>query len=337
MKKFSCLILLHLIIFVPNAISLPDYSIVFIHIGDELPAYIEDAVQQARLFNEECPMYVLANQKALSGSKGKFLHQNITLVPLETVPLTKEHKHFLKVTKDFNFKDYDFWRYTKERFLYLHSFIEQNDLHHVFHLENDNMLYVDLEDLLPIFKEKYPSIAATFDNDERGIAGFIYFADAKGLKQFAEFIAKTANKAPKGKTLGKANNDMFMLAKFKKESPEAIDHLPIIMKEYILKEKLISRRGRTVADGFLFAKNGEQFQSIFDAAALGQYFGGTSEKVGFGFISKSCIFNPSFLQYEWLVDSKGRKVPYALYNEKKYRINNLHVHCKNLKQFASIA
>ncbi|MDZ4124685.1 MAG: hypothetical protein U1E02_10985, partial [Hydrogenophaga sp.] len=56
---------------------------------------------------------------------------------------------------------------------------------------------------------------------------------------------------------------------------------------------------------------------------------------GPGFITSQCLFNPSRLQFEWKVDTENRKVPYLIFGKEKYRINNLHIHSKNLKLFLS--
>jgi disulfide oxidoreductase YuzD len=54
-----------------------------------------------------------------------------------------------------------------------------------------------------------------------------------------------------------------------------------------------------------------------------------------GFINESCVFDPSKWTFEWLLDAQGRKVPYASYHGHKWKINNLHIHSKNLAGFRS--
>ena len=81
------------------------------------------------------------------------------------------------------------------------------------------------------------------------------------------------------------------------------------------------------------------FNSLFDAAAFGQYLGGEDPRNGHsapGFINESCIFNPSHFTYTWEEDDQGRLVPYAHYKNEKVRINNLHIHSKNLAPFYSL-
>jgi len=77
---------------------------------------------------------------------------------------------------------------------------------------------------------------------------------------------------------------------------------------------------------------------LFDGAAIGQYLGGVdprNQKSKPGFINESCVFNPSRFLFEWIKDDKGREIPYAIFKDCKYRINNLHIHSKNLAKFKS--
>ena len=170
----QCIFLLQLAILSVSYASPQDYSIVFVHIGPTLPAHLKTSLSQARLFNESCPIYLIANQEALIPKSDELDREGITGIPCETLRKTPVHSAFCNSIK---FPP-GFARYTSERFLYLYDFMEQYRRKNVFHLENDNMLYVDLEELLPIFQANYPGIAATFDNDERCIAGFMYIADA---------------------------------------------------------------------------------------------------------------------------------------------------------------
>ena len=82
-----------------------------------------------------------------------------------------------------------FWRYTTERFLYLNDFLQKFPQKNVFHLEYDNMLYVDLEELLPVLEKHYlDKIGMTLDFDDRAIGGFLYFNNPNNLQQFAKFL-----------------------------------------------------------------------------------------------------------------------------------------------------
>jgi hypothetical protein len=84
--------------------------------------------------------------------------------------------------------------------------------------------------------------------------------------------------------------------------------------------------------------NYQEFGSIFDAAAIGQFLGGIDPRNGVskpGFINESCLFNPGLMTFVWERDAYGRLVPYAIYGSTKARINNLHIHSKKLEGFFS--
>lgn len=306
------------------------YSIVFVHIGKQLPVYLDDALLQARLFNKDCKIYLIANQQALEQHRFDCSIE-LSIVPIETLRRTKAHQDFIKgSTLDRNNSN-GFWFYASERFLYLDDFMQQFNVEHVFHLESDNMLYVDLSELMPVFIEKYPGIAATFDNDDRCIPGFVYIANKEVMHELAQCFAHYA-------CHGKS--DMEVLAIFKKiHGSGVIENLPIIIDSYRKKFGLKSTTGRVPLDRFAYSKNLNDFNSVFDAAALGQYLGG-KDKIHKdpepGFINESCLFNPSRCSYIWQVDACKRKVPYIVFGHEVYRINNFHVHSKDLKKFSSI-
>ena len=148
-------------------------NLVFVHIGEKLPDYLPVAIEQAKIFNPGCPVYVIGNEKALKKLHKDFWDLCIP-VEIESLPKSRPHKKFLKNCRSSRGKN-DFWIVTTERFFYLESLMKQYRLSNVFHLETDVMLYADLEQLLPVFKRHYPrQIGATFDNDDRCIAGFLY-------------------------------------------------------------------------------------------------------------------------------------------------------------------
>jgi hypothetical protein len=308
------------------------HALVFIHIGTQLPSYIEDALHQARLFNETCPIYVAASQQALNGLSPKARQARPIEVPLETLQKTQKHDQFLQNSPLDRAFWGGFWLFTTERFFYLEEVIAKYQLENVFHLENDNLLYVDLTQLLPIFTKHYEGIGATLDNDDRCIPGFVYIRNQKAISSLTQFLADFAHT---GKT------DMQFLAAFRQRAQkEEIDHLPIIMQSYFHAHPGITKSGIKVQNPFVFANHQDDFQSVFDAAALGQYLGGTDARVrgkrpNFGFVNESCVFNPSLLFFHWLTDEKNRKVPYIEFKGKMCRINNLHMHSKHLSPYCS--
>lgn len=209
----------------------------------------------------------------------------------------------------------------------MHDFIQQTGHKNVFHLENDVMLYANLSDLLPIFEKNYPGIGATFDNDDRCIPGFVYIKTPENFSPLATAFSNLAHKK---------YNDMQIFSIFEKSNPHLIDFLPVAPYNYIANHSMISLHHHQSTDKFKFCRNAEEFNSLFDAAALGQYLGGDNGHYPPGFINESTLYNPSHFTYSFIPDEKGRLIPYLIYEGVSYRINTLHIHSKNLKQFSSL-
>lgn len=303
-----------------------DYSIAFVHIGKNLPDYMESALGQARLFNKKCPIFLIANTEALQKKPLEIDQHNIRYIPIESLKKSRDHLLFLMASKlDRNWRE-GFWSYTTERFFYLSEAIEQFDLHNVFHLENDNMLYVDLETLLPIFKQHYPGMGIILFDDDHCVPSFMYISSLSPIQKLCAEIVPLAKKKI---------DDMSTLGAFKKKHPkEVVDCLPIIMERYPQNYPIVSKNPS------LFSTHLDLFQSIFDGASMGQYLGGWDpihgpEKNCPGTVNPWCVFDPSFFEFEWHRDEEGRNIPYIVYENMRYRINNLHIHCKDLKKFKS--
>ena len=303
-----------------------DYSIVFIHIGSDIPPYADIAISQARLFNPKARIILLSSARGLQRFSALKIQENIELRSYEDLPLSKMHQKYQNQCIETS----PFWRYTKERFLYLWDLMESSHLINVFHLENDNMLYADLAPLLPHFQKEYPGIGATFDNDDRCIPGFVWIANCDAMQALAQYFVK---KAPE------RISDMYVMGNYRKEnSPQRIDSLPIIMPSYTAVYPLKSPHHHTTKHPQLYSKHADTFHAIFDAAAIGQFLGGIDPihpNNQPGFINESCLFNPSVLQYQWIKDQEGRLVPYASFQDQSYRIINLHIHSKRLHAFKS--
>lgn len=306
-------------------------SVVFIHLGSHIPFYLGDATHQARLFNDESVrIIVVAEQCAIDEcNDSRFAEDHVEFIACEKLIKSETHKLFAQRSSlDRNSRE-GFWFKATERFFYLEELMRQYDLHDVVHMEYDNMLYADVNELLPTLRY-YKNIAATFDAEDRCIAGLIYISNPQSLNPLISFLADMASRGV---------FEMQAIALFKRShDADVIDHLPIVMQEYIDQYGLRSTIGQTTSAPENYMRYIDEFNSIFDAAAWGQFLGGIDPRNGPsvpGFINETCLFNPSKIECKWEFDAQRRKAPYAYMGSRRYRINNLHIHSKNLKAFAS--
>jgi len=307
------------------------YHLVFIHIGDELPPYINSCIHQTRLFNasDSSVVWMMAKEKEL----GKIADcSNLRKIPLESIEPSAEHIYFDKYYTNHNLNN--FWKYTIERFFYLEELMRAQSLQNVFHIENDNLLYINLKDFLPVFVENYKGMAVTLDCDYRVIPGFMFVRDSCPLvllNQCINFMIRHNR------------NDMQILADFinSVQNDDVIQTLPILLPEY--DKPLRNLAGYTSMQRQRYINHFDKFQGIFDAAAIGQYMGGISPRNNpqghntIGFINETSVFQPSCLDFKWELNEDGLKIPFARYTlqNKWYPVFTLHIHSKDMGQFLS--
>lgn len=305
-----------------------NYSIVFVHIGKTLPRYLEIAIDQARLFNKDADVYLIANKCALK----EFNKENIHVVFCSSLKKTLSHKKFEQTSShNTSFRE-GFWRYATERFFYIDELMQKYNLSDIVYIESDNMVYVDFSTLIPIFQKHYPGIAAVFANNYRCIPSVVYFSSIKAIRGLTKFLSKLAHMGC---------NDMYAIALYRiQHSSKEIDFLPSVIDEYSEDFDLISPLGHICKNKKKYSNHLSEFDSIFDTQAIGQYLGGqdlrNKGKSFPGQINNATNYNPSAFAYEWIEDEEKRAIPYIIYKDQKYRINNIHVHSKELKKFCSM-
>lgn len=300
-----------------------DFSIIFFYKGEILPDYIFYEIYQTRLFNKTCPIFLIANLDVYKKSKlSKIKNLNITFIDCQKLRKNKKHVKFNKICKARGVKNY----YT-ERFFYIEALMKKYNLKHVFHIECDVMLYVDLSTLLPVFKKYYPGIAAVFQNDILGSVGFLYFASYKSIAKFTQFIVTSYT------ALMCNYIDMYLLGGYRCITDQYdVDHLPMVPKEYTNK-KMCSKIGESTRTPELYCNHIEEFNSLFDADYLGIHL---NKKHPLGDMARQVLYNADDFSFIWKKDEEGRSIPYMIYENKSYRINTLHVYHKNLRDFVSL-
>lgn len=300
-------------------------NLIYIHLGENFIDYLNDSIEQLFIFNKDINLTVVVNRN----NKSRIKNKNVNLISYEKIKKTREHQMFISSNKHRTSRN-RFWIYSTERFFILYEVMKQLELKRAFHIESDNMIYRDLSELYPIFRKHFgKTLGVPFDNENRGIGSFIYIPRKEILMNFLQFI---------NKRIEYVENDMQLLSKYRIEHPEKIKPLPIINSEYHNNYKLQSQKYGICQNPEIFFKEYDNFDSIFDAAAIGQYIGGCdprNKKNKEGFINETCIFSCENVKIEWEYDYERRMIPVMKIGNNKCIINNLHIHSKNLKKFIS--
>jgi hypothetical protein len=291
-------------------------TIVLVHLGDNFIEYLNVSIRQIKRFND-CCIYLIISEKHFN-----LIKEDVKLVATEKLKKSRQHYTFLETNQlEKSFRD-GFWKSATERFFFINDLIEYYNLENVFHFENDVMIYCDLKKTLNVCRQNEFQMAATFDNDKRCIPGFVYFKNSEIASKLNSFMLLYENK-----------NDMELIALFNNKF-NVVAYLPVVPPNY--KFSLISHlRSFNLSK---YSKNFNSFASIFDAAAIGQYIGGIDPRNNgnqntHNFINESALYNVSDFKFIWEEDDLGRNVPFAYYKQIKIRINNLHIHSKNLEEF----
>ena len=220
-------------------INLNAYSIVFVYLGGTLPKYLNESIAQARLFNQNCNIFLIVNESAIESNSSlieTISQYNSIIISTESLQQSASHQAFNDI--HIKRKTDAYWKYTTERFFYIHELMNKYNLTDVFQVECDVMTYVNFEDYIYIFHEGKTKIACPYENDYIASVSLVYFADPNAIQELVEFIPKKL----RGQVL---ETDMHLFASYQNDSLERkIDHLPTISHDYIRRSVLEPKEER---------------------------------------------------------------------------------------------
>jgi hypothetical protein len=218
--------------------------------------------------------------------------KGIQYVPLSSIPVSSWRERFTKSRK----LTPGFWTWTCMRLFVLHDLMEYMRLQNVIHIEYDNLIYFKINWFLSCLPEGV-QWACTRLGSDRLLANVFFTKTPEPLRGFMEFVL--SHTYP---------NEMRYLDEFHKQTAYKCFELPTTESH----------------------PNYSHFESIFDAAALGQCIGGVDprNKPGntVGFVNEDSPWPD--LKPSWVTWNDGKPV-----FKNTWQIQNLHVHCKNLRQF----
>lgn len=237
-----------------------------------------------------------------------FKNLNITLIDVKTLDDYYSNNFNKKSKLDKNYRG-GFWHLCSLRLFYLYSYIQSKNITNCLHIENDVMLYKNLNN----YQFNTDKVATVFDCYNRVIPSIIYIPTPD---HFQIIIQKYQYSL----------NDMQNLAKF---DETIIERLPIFDELKINDE------------AYMVTKNFSKYNMLFDAAAIGQYLSGVDKRNMSGdtrgFVNETCIIKYNKNKFFWIKDEiTSLYTPHISIDDKYIPIFNLHIHSKNLKDFMSI-
>ena len=287
-------------------------KIILVHSGNFFPEHLNDCILNLKNNNFEIHLILDSHLHQY------LIHSDIILNSVEDY-IDDRYNTFSVNHQDINFRD-GFWLRVSTRFFLIDNYIKKNNIQNFFYIENDVLLYSDFVDILQILKDSNCDMCISIDSEKRAVPCLIYFKNSESTNDFSNHIYNNRNW-----------NDMENLFIYYELNKHKVINFPIITSNSEI--EMISQTGITDSGKINYSNMYDKFQSIFDPQAIGQYLGGLDQRIHhtntIGFINETTIFNIASFDYIW-----ENNIPYMiLKNGEKIKINNLHIHSKNLKQF----
>jgi len=295
-------------------------DIVMFHSGKEFPEFLEYTFRQIRLFNPDITVYFLTDETHTT---------NLIFTKYRIIAIDKDLFYSDKINEfelAYNRKSDNFWTITATRLIYIENFLREFKLKNVYHFENDVLLYYDLNQHHRAFQNTYKYLAITTGGEDKAMTGFLFIKNWRALASMTQFFIDVLQtngvKGVKNMYQMDMVNEMTLMRAYGKEKGEKyLDNLPIL----------------PFGD---FSENFEVFNSIFDPASWGQFVGGEVKYKTPGckptdhYIGQELLQHPEY-DVVWKKDNKGRNIPYFKYDDTEVKINNFHIHSKNLHKYIS--
>ena len=280
--------------------------------GPNLPSHLDACIKQYQLFND-APIYFLTDAQNFPD-----LAKYDQVIPVAIQDYASDKIARFNALYDRGPRD--FWTVAITRLMYIENFSAAHGLQHICHFENDVLIYFNLEDYHHIFGRLYPSLAVTPCGPLICSTGFMYIDNAQSLADMTDFFIETLEQLGLEGTKKRYGlnmvTEMGLLKAYGTERGERLGLLPILPFG-------------------AHSQHYEDFDAIFDPASWGQLVGGTrtegpGAKPDDHYIGQLLLSHPGY-GVRWRTEG-GLRIPYFVYDDNWVKINNLHIHSKNLKE-----
>ena len=296
----------------------------------KLPEYILDCVHQIRLFYDGDIVLILDDLQSpfLPVLTGKY---NTTIVTYEEVfsqdfvDCFNQNNNKFVVCNWLQDRRLLFIR-CFERFFLLGNAMKKRNLTDCFFMELDNLIYDDPRVWLSELKKW--NMCFMFDDYDRAASGVMYIKDSASMDGLLKYMIEFIHQWEVDPEVWLS--EMAMLyGYYLSTSTYNVQFLPTFWTD---------ARSTSIPSEFLPSDNFDKYNnSIFDAAAIGVmlYGNDTGDKhsptvVGTKNKHSLIDYTPYLNRVLWKIDEKKRRIPYFYIDNNYIKINNLHIHCKNL-------
>ena len=322
---------------------------IFVHMGIDpafFPTYIYFSVKQAAMWNPKSNFHVVvpsvfSKQLCLLQLENE-IGDRFFVWNLEDLPRSQAHDQFITASRfDTSFRA-GFWRFTAERLFIVDNLMTVLSISEAVHLENDNLVYVDLSTIINVLRKLYPGLAVTLKSSGQAAAGFFYIGSQSVLMHFLSYLNTYPQKE------GLRLEEMSILWTYSSlYGYSKMGYLPIVPP--------------LLSNNLNYSTNIESFNGVFDGAPHGQYLGGhdpRNELEGPGYVTLGLPYRVDEYDYSWTMTPifKFRRMNLRLKAattkslaptssasfssdtlgpQQWYPIFHLHIHCKNLSLFVS--
>lgn len=284
----------------------------------KLPSYIVESIHQVRCFFDG-DIYLIIDDLESEYLK-QLIKYNVKIVPYimvinsQFIDVVNKNIHKFCIIENLKGREQLFIR-SFERFFLLQNLMTQNNLEDCLFLELDNLIYDDPNKWIAEFSKH--ELCYMYDHDDRCSSGLMYAKTASSLNGFLNYILHFIS------TSNDFMTEMTTLYRYYEYNTSMIQILPTYWN-------------KDTIPNMAKMNYGAYGKSIFDALAIGCCLLGldpyhTNGKIELGRKAGWCAIDYTQDRFEWKEDTQGRRIPYMFDGTDWIRINNLHVHSKDLK------
>lgn len=312
-------------------------TLIFTCIGEQaftkFQPYIWESLRQARLTNPNVSIVVILSKKAFDQSIHhklsslrvmSVIHDNL----VESNLLLQEFRKifFVKGSMTPDGNKY-FVQFAVERLLSVYAYMNYSGISNVFHIENDNMLYVDLFKLSERMNTCGVKFAIPRAAVNQAVTSFIYVQTSKSMEHFIEWCVNIFR-------LGPDKAVQYLKTEWINDMTLGAQYLRLYVSSDVVGVYELPTRFYTKSENCCLCYLSKDYSEpiIFDACVLGQYFGGTFGRPNVPHWEENRLVDPRGDILDWQENTENKlKRPYI----RGRHIVNIHVHSKQLEKFSS--